>query len=78
MFKGDDEGTTRLDRRADDRSDIDRPKLEFDLAPRDARDVEQIIDKADQLAELAADDFAGPSKLGWILRALFEGRGRRC
>ena len=69
MFKSVDEGTTRLDRRADDHSDIDRSDLELDLSPRDARDVEQIIDQADQLAELAADDFSGPCKLDWILRA---------
>ena len=39
-----------LDRLGDDLGQLDRLALELDLAARDARDVEQIVDQADQVA----------------------------
>ena len=42
------------------------------LPPRDPRDVEQVVDQADQLLDLAADDVAGPLEVG-----VLESRARR-
>ena len=57
MLERVDERTAGLDRRGDDLGRVDRLDLELDLAPRDARDVEQIVDQPDELLELAADHF---------------------
>lgn len=59
---------TGLDRLRDDVGELDRPAVELDLALRDARDVEQIVDQHDDVADLALDHGALAD------RALFAAR----
>ena len=47
-----------LDGARDHVGDLDRCPPQLDLAARDARDVEQIVDQADQVLDLALDDAA--------------------
>ena len=47
-----------LDRARDHRGEVDRLALQRDLAARDARDVEQVVDQPRQLVDLALDDVA--------------------
>jgi hypothetical protein len=53
-----DHGHGRLDRLADDRLQLHALPLELHLALRDARHVEQVVDEARELRDLAVDDLA--------------------
>ena len=50
------ERARHLDRLGDDVTDLDGLGPELDLAARDARDIEQIVDQPDQVSGLALDD----------------------
>ena len=63
------EGTAGLDCRGDDLGCVDRLDLELDLPARDPRHVEQIVDKPDELPELATDHLDRPFELRRILLA---------
>src|SRR5436305_1648104 len=58
-----------LDRCGDDLRDVDSLELELDLAARDPRHVEQIIDKAHQLLQLARDELPRPRELARVVAA---------
>ena len=55
-----DQRPRRLDRARHDRVDLDRLEAQADLAPRDARDVQQVVDQARELVDLPVDDVARP------------------
>ena len=51
-----------LDRLRDDVCELDRLALQLDLAACDPRDVEQIVDEADEVLDLALDDACAPAR----------------
>ena len=53
MLERIDKRTAGFDRRGDDLARVDHFDLEIDLAARDSRYVEQIVDQPDELPELA-------------------------
>ena len=73
------EGLDDLGRRSDDRGEVDALAPELDLATADPRDVQQVIDQARELADLAIDDLARPvmGLLGAWLRQELCGIGDR-
>ena len=58
MSSGIDKRSRRLDRGRDDGCKFDRLLLQLDLAMRDPRDIQQIIDQANHLIDLPFHDFA--------------------
>ena len=58
-----DERADGLDGTADDRREVERLLAELDLAPRDAGDVQQVVDQPGQVPDLPLDDLLGPFEL---------------
>ncbi len=76
-----DDGPAGLDRGGNDFRDVDRFDLEVDLALRDPRHVEKIVDETDKLLELTADDVLRPAQLfgaDVFLLQHVHGIGDRC
>ena len=62
MLPGVDERPRGFDRRGDDVRHVDVLDPQGDLALRDARDVQQVVDQVAQQADLAGDYVPGPGE----------------
>ena len=63
---GIDQRARGFDRHVDDGLEIDVVLLELELAARDARHVEQVVEQQRHALHLARDDFAAPLALAFI------------
>ena len=66
MLLGVDQRPRGLHRRADHGLEIDVILLELELAARDARDVEQVVEQQRHVLHLALDDLAAPLALALV------------
>ena len=64
MAIGGDDRSHRFDRCGDHRVQVERHLVELDLAAGDAAHVEQVVDQARQVADLAVDQVLAPGELG--------------
>ena len=69
---GIDDRAAGLHRVGDDRGDVDRLLLQPDLAPGDARDLQQVVDELRHLPHLVVDHVAGPAERGVVRAALLH------